>query len=93
MNGLLFYRTWWSYDVREAAPAEAVYHYFNLGEAAVWVALSVAVLFRYAKHRRSALEPAYALAFLSFGLTDVQEAWKCTVLAAGHNHQTVLPGE
>ena len=75
---LFFHHVWWSYDAAEAVPADAVYHCFNLFEAAAWFAFAGLVLFRYAKHRHSLLEPVYALAFLGFALTDVQEAWTLT---------------
>ena len=74
----LFHRTWWSYDAGEQNLALTGYHYFNLFEAAVWFVFAGLVAIRYAKHRCSRLEPVYSLAFLCFGLTDVQEAWALT---------------
>ena len=65
---------WWSYAPPAAWPAD-LYHTFNLLEGAAWLAFAALVLRRHLVHRRTALEPAYALAFLTFGLTDFREAY------------------
>jgi hypothetical protein len=71
---VLLRRTWWAYDAKNSLPADAVYHYFNLFEAGAWFVFAALVLVRYAKFRRSLLEPIYAIAFLCFGVTDLLEA-------------------
>lgn len=49
--------------------------WFNLLEGGVWCLFAALVLVRYGRHRRSILEPVYALSFLTFGLTDFREAF------------------
>ena len=67
---------WWTWDAGRAGLGDVVYRWFNLAEAVAWFAFGVAVLQRWARHRNSPLEIAYAAAFILFGLTDVREAWQ-----------------
>ena len=73
-----WWRQWWAYDARSRIATYHVYHYFNLFEAGCWFLCSAAVLWRFVRHRHSALEALYALAFFTFGLTDIIEAWRLT---------------
>ncbi|WP_337176647.1 hypothetical protein [Paludisphaera sp.] len=66
---------WWTYVPRSATWIEHATHGFNLFEGAAWVVFAGLVLTRWARHRRSRVEPVYALAFLTFGLTDFREAY------------------
>lgn len=72
---LLFFRTWWSYRRGMLPWFDAPYRAFNLLEGAAWIALAALVLRRYWIHRRSAVEIAYAAAFVAFGLTDFRESY------------------
>lgn len=72
---ILWFHTWWSYAPSETPLHSIPYHFLNLVEAACWLTFAGLVLRRYARHRRSSLELAYALAFFTFGLTDLREAW------------------
>ncbi|APW58674.1 hypothetical protein [Paludisphaera borealis] len=84
----LWFRTWWTYPSGGPPWIEIPYHVFNLFEGAVWTLLSALVLRRYLRHRRSAVELAYALAFFTFGLTDFREAYSLQswlILAKGAN--------
>ena len=71
---ILLTRTWWKYEPNADGFA-AAYHFLNLAEGCVWLALGALVLARYSKHRRSAIEPLYALAFVLFGASDFCEAY------------------
>ena len=73
---LLLTHTWWRYD--PADPLSQAYHYFNLVEGLAWFAFATLVWLRFWWHRKSWLELAYALAFLSFGVTDFVEAYRLT---------------
>jgi hypothetical protein len=75
---LLWNRAWWQYRPRDPSAFSLPYHAFNLFEGTAWLAFAVLVLWRYVKHRRSAIEIVYAMAFLSFGLTDFREAYALT---------------
>lgn len=75
---VLFLKTWWRYDPKESSWAFVPYHLFNLFEGGVWTVLACLVLARHMRHRRSRLELWYALAFLTFGLTDFREAYALT---------------
>jgi hypothetical protein len=46
-----------------------------LFEAGIWFIMATLVLKRYLRCRHSSLELGYSLAFLTFGITDVREAW------------------
>jgi hypothetical protein len=70
----LLTRTWWQY-APNGDGFSATYHFANLAEGCVWIALGALVLLRYAKHRRSPIEPIYALAFVLFGASDFREAY------------------
>lgn len=72
---LLLHRRWWTYSPRSATWVEYATHGFNLFEGVAWVVFAGLVLARWARHRRSRVEPVYALAFLVFGLTDFREAY------------------
>ena len=72
---LLFFRTWWSLGVGKHSSAELMLHAFNLFEGSVWLILAALVIRRYYWHRSSSLEILYALAFVTFGLTDFREAY------------------
>ena len=67
---------WWTWDAGRAGIGDMAYRWFNLAEAAAWFAFRVAVFRRWARHRHSPLEIAYAATFILFGLTDVREAWQ-----------------
>jgi hypothetical protein len=73
---LLFDHRWWMYDPADRSLHSVVYRHFNLTEFAVWCLFGGLVLWRYARHRRSPLEVAYAAAFVLFGLTDFREAYE-----------------
>jgi hypothetical protein len=73
---LLLTHTWWRYH--SAEPLSQAYHYFNLAEGVAWLVFAALVLRRFRRHRKSWLEVAYALAFVSFGATDFVEAYRLT---------------
>jgi hypothetical protein len=75
ISDFFLFRTWWSYGAGGHSWFGAPYHAFNLFEGAVWVVLSGLVLRRFLRYRHSKIEAAYALAFLTFGLTDFREAY------------------
>jgi hypothetical protein len=75
LTDLLWFHSWWRYAVRGDPWFSFPYHYFNLFEGTCWTVLSVLVFHRYLRHRQSILEIWYALAFLTFGLTDFREAY------------------
>jgi hypothetical protein len=66
----LVFRTWWTYGSGNPDWFEIPYHFFNLFEGLVWLALSALVLARHTRYRRSGVEIVYAGAFFAFGLTD-----------------------
>lgn len=70
----LFNQPWWTYDAESVTGWGLAYRWFNIGEAAVWLVFAVLVARRWQRFRQSSVEPLYALAFTSFGLTDVREA-------------------
>lgn len=72
---LLIHHRWWTYSPRSATWIEHATHGFNLVEGAAWTVFAGLVLARWARHRRSPAEPVYAVAFLTFGLTDFREAY------------------
>lgn len=70
----LVMRVWWRYD--EAADWYAQpYHWLNLVEGSLWFVCAVLVAARYLRHRNSRLELAYAVSFVTFGLSDFREAY------------------
>lgn len=74
-SDILIRHRWWTYSPRSATWIEHAMHGFNLFEGAAWIVFAVLVLARWARHRRLRAEPAYALAFFTFGLTDFREAY------------------
>ena len=70
----LLTREWWRYDPAADWYASP-YHWINLVEGAAWLIFAALVLTRYARHRHSPIELAYAGAFLTFGVTDFREAY------------------
>lgn len=84
--------TWWIWGPDAQLP-DQVYHTFNIAEGLAWIALGALVLRRWTPQKRSALEPLYALAFVTFGLTDFQEARELStwlILAKGVNLALLL---
>jgi hypothetical protein len=74
LTDALWQRTWWRYDQATTSLFSEVYHWFNLFEAGVWFLFAILVFKRYWQGRHS-LELWYSLAFLTFGITDIREAW------------------
>lgn len=72
---LLWWRTWWEYRRSPDLLYSIPYHWFNLAEGIVWLALGILVLVRRQRHAQSRLELWYAAAFVTFALTDFREAW------------------
>ena len=72
---LLVFRTWYAYRSGNPDWIETPYHIFNLFEGLVWVTISMLVLARFIRFRRSVIEVIYAGAFFTFGLTDFREAY------------------
>lgn len=68
-------KPWWSYGPGVTDGFAVVYHSFNLFEGAAWCLLAALVLRRFAKYRRSRLEPVYAFTFAAFGASDFREAY------------------
>jgi hypothetical protein len=71
----LFVHNWWTWRAADDSWTSRAYHWFNLAEGCVWLALAVLVLLRFRRFRRSPLECLYAAAFFTFGLSDFREAW------------------
>ncbi len=71
---ILLFRNWWVYDPGEHWYNQP-YHWLNLIEGTIWIAIAGLVLRRYRQHRHSPVEIAYAAAFFTFGLSDFHEAW------------------
>ncbi len=60
------------------------YRGFNFSEAGVWFAFAQLVLRRWRRERKSGMELLYAAAFLTFGLSDLPEAYVISLpLVAG----------
>jgi hypothetical protein len=72
---LLWFHRWWQYPQPGDPWFSIPYHVFNLFEGACWVVIAVLVARRHRMSRRSPWEVVYALAFLTFGLTDFREAY------------------
>lgn len=73
---ILIFHTWWSFAGADDRVHAWIYRSINLVEAAFWFGFAVLVLTRHLRNaHRSPLELWYALAFFTFGLTDVREAW------------------
>lgn len=76
MLELIFVQTWWRYTPGDGQWFTAIYHWFNIAEGCAWVACSGLALRRFLAHRKSRSEITYAIAFLTFGITDFVEAWE-----------------
>jgi hypothetical protein len=72
---VLVLRTWWRYRPGDTPWVAIPYHLFNLFEGCCWVVLAVLVIRRAPASRRAGIEGWYALAFVTFGLTDFREAY------------------
>lgn len=72
-------RILWVYPLTRPTLFDLGYRGFNLLEAAIWFLCAVLVMRRWWRNHRSRFEPAYAGAFLLFGLTDVREAFQLDV--------------
>lgn len=73
---IVFIRSWWRYTPNDGQWFTAIYHWFNIAEGIAWVVCSGLVFRRYLTHRRSRLEICYAVAFLTFAITDFKEAYE-----------------
>jgi hypothetical protein len=67
---------WWSYNSSTGTLFPAIYHWFNICEACIWLICAGIVLARYIRNRHSPLELLYAAAFISFAITDFREAFQ-----------------
>ncbi len=88
----LLSKTWWT-DRAGDGWFTHLYSWSNVIEGCIWALFAVLVLRRYFKHRRSPIELLYALAFLTFGLTDFEESYSLTswlVIAKGINRMALL---
>jgi hypothetical protein len=72
---IIFVRTWWRYTPEDGQWFTVLYHWFNIAECCAWVVCSGLVLRRFLCHRKSPSEIYYAIAFLTFAVTDFAEAW------------------
>ncbi|HET6879165.1 MAG TPA: hypothetical protein VFI31_03355 [Pirellulales bacterium] len=84
----LLTHSWWRHTAGEAFGFSPVYHWFNLAEGVAWCLVAGLVVRRFARQRKSKLEIIYALAFLTFGVSDFVEAQALTtwlILAKGLN--------
>lgn len=63
---------------RRPASWELAYHGFNLLEGGVWEGFALVTLWRALRRGGACLEWPFALAFLSFGVTDFLEAYRVT---------------
>lgn len=71
---LLITHVWWSYS----PPIDGfsrLYRAMNVIEGAAWLVFSGLVFARWVRFRRSRWELVYALAFVTFGLSDFREAF------------------
>jgi hypothetical protein len=71
---LLITHTWWQF--KPADPLHQAYHWLNLVEGTIWLIFASLVADRFARNRRSWLEIPYAVAFVTFGLSDFREAYR-----------------
>jgi hypothetical protein len=84
---------WWTFDRATTGGWGLAYRGFNLAEATVWFVFAALVVRRWLLNRRSAVEVLYAIAFFTFGLSDVREAHQISaplVLAKGINLVALL---
>jgi hypothetical protein len=75
---IIFSRTWWQYTPEDGQRFTVIYHWFNIAEGCAWAVCSGLVLRRSLTHRKSRSEILYAIAFLTFAITDFAEAWAQT---------------
>jgi hypothetical protein len=75
LSDLLWFHVWWRYPSRSDPYFSWPYHYFNLFEGLCWFVFAGLVGYRYFSNRQSVLEIWYAIAFVTFGLTDFREAF------------------
>lgn len=78
---ILFWETWWSWSRATSEPytwIDVACRDFNFVEAFAWFVFSFLVFRRWRRFRHSPLELWYALAFVTFGISDVIEAWFLT---------------
>ena len=73
---IIFVRTWWRYTPEDGQWFTAIYHWFNIAEGCAWILCAGLVLRRFLTHRKSPSEIHYAIAFLTFAVTDFAEAWE-----------------
>ena len=71
---------WWTYNPETVTAWGLAYRWFNVCEAGVWFAFAALVANRWRRHRQSSFELLYALAFTTFGLSDLREA---SVISSG----------
>ena len=75
---------WWIWDPEATGAWGLAYRWFNLTEGGVWFAFALLVLRRWRRARKSWIELCYAAAFLTFGLSDLREAYVISLpLVAG----------
>lgn len=74
----LLNRSWWSYSATEPWGFGQGYHWFNVAEGLAWCVVAVLAMRRFLAYRKSRLEIVYALAFVTFGLSDFIEAHRLT---------------
>jgi multisubunit Na+/H+ antiporter MnhE subunit len=65
---------WWRYEPSGLSTFSTIYHWFNLAEGVVWCVIALFVFRRYLKSRKSKVEIVYAIAFVTFGLSDFIES-------------------
>jgi len=70
----LLTHVWWAYPAANPTPFDQLYRTLNLVEGTLWCVLAVVVIWRFFRHRNSGLEVVYALAFVTFGVSDFREA-------------------
>lgn len=73
---IIFVRTRWEYTPGDGQWFTVIYHWFNIAEGLAWVACAGLVFRRFLVHRKSLSKIFYALAFLTFAITDFLEAWE-----------------
>jgi len=76
MIEIIFTRVWWKYDSASADWFTHLYHWFNFLEGCIWLVIAALIAWRFLKHRQTAFEVAYSLAFLTFAVTDFQESFE-----------------
>ena len=70
-----WFKPWWVWQPETAGIGDWSYRAFNLLEGLAWLCFCGLVLYRWYRHRRSPWEWGYALAFITFGITDFCEAY------------------